>query len=286
MVVSFSRLGTVDNCCYSYYLQYIDECGTCRYYDRDYGVCDNTECIYFGKEMASSNVCNKYKKLEQKDNAFAQSGSLVHELMEGYAKGWLVAEELPELFETYFDDYVDEPFPYNQFADLRESYFTGSHTYLSEFDGFGEDYEIVGSEIDFTIKITEDDSLHGFIDLLLRNKKTNKLVVCDYKSKAKFKNKEEQAHYARQLYLYSRYIFERYGEFPEELIFIMFRKQNKVRIPFFINAYSEANEWMYTQLNRIKKLKEFPPKYDEFFCRNLCNFCNSCPEKKKIEGEI
>ena len=284
MIVSFSRLGTVDNCCYSYYLQYIDECGTCRYYDRDYGVCDNTECIYFGKQMTHSNTCNKYRKLEQKDNAFAQSGSLVHELMEGYAKGWLNSDELPDLFEDYFDDYVVEAFPHNQFADLRESYFTGSYTYLSEFNGF-DGYEIVGSEIDFTIKITEEDSLHGFIDLLLRDKKTGKLAVCDYKSKAKFKSKEEQAHYARQLYLYSRYVFEEYGEFPEQLIFIMFRKQTRVRIVFNEESYNEANEWMYTQLKRIKEMKEFPPKYDEFFCRNLCNFCNSCPEKKKIEEE-
>lgn len=284
MIVSFSRLGTVDNCRHCYYLQYITECGTCRHYDGEYGVCDNTECLYFGKEMARSNSCNKHCRFKQEENAFAQSGSFVHELMEGYAKGWLAAAELPELFDAYFEDYVSEQFPFNQFADLRESYYSGSRDYLADFDGFGEDFEVVDSEIDFTIKITEEDFLHGYIDLLLRNKKTGSLIVCDYKSKAKFKSKEEQAHYARQLYLYSLFIREQYGKYPDELWFIMFRKQNIVKINFDEKSYIEAQKWMYAQLDEMKKLKEFPAKYDDFFCTNLCNFRNSCLEKERARN--
>lgn len=47
---------------------------------------------------------------------------------------------------------------------------------LNELNEFLKDYEVIGREIP-----VEDDKLKGVIDLALRDKETNRIVLCDYK---------------------------------------------------------------------------------------------------------
>ena len=54
-------------------------------------------------------------------NAFASYGTLVHEIMEKYAKGEVELWDLPQMFEWLFDSAVQEEFPPNKYVDLRES---------------------------------------------------------------------------------------------------------------------------------------------------------------------
>ena len=56
--------------------------------------------------------------------------------------------------------------------------------------------------------------------------------MLDHKSKGKFKSKKEQAEYARQLYVYAKYVKEKYGKFPKVLIFNMFNAGELIKIPF------------------------------------------------------
>ena len=232
--------------------------------------------------MQNQDSCNKYEAIEKKNNAFAQCGLLVHELLEANFSGKIMLTEMEELFEKHFYDYVTEPFPYFGKTDLEESYFSTSKRFLSEYEGF--DYEVVGSEIQFQTSITETDSLTGFIDLLLRNSDDDYIIV-DFKSKAGFKSKKELKEYSRQLYLYSTYVKEQYGKYPKELGFYMFRNEEPgLFFAFDKSAYKEAVQWMYSQLEKIKSFTEYPAVYSGY-CETLCNYRDSCQKKWQMKEE-
>ena len=60
------------------------------------------------------------------------------------------------------------------------------------------------------LPIGAESEFNGIIDLVYEDEQ-GRLIVHDYKSKSSFKNKAEQKKYARQLYLYSLHIKEKYG---------------------------------------------------------------------------
>lgn len=215
--------------------------------------------------------------LKGQSNSFALYGTFVHELMEKYAKGEIDLYDLPDVYEEKFEKEVNIPFPDSPFCDLKSLYYKQGLNFLQKFLGY-ENYEILGIEKEFTIQI-DDWLFNGFIDLILRDKKTNELIILDYKSKAKFKNKLEKQKYARQLYLYSIYIKQEFGQFPDRLVFLMFRKQNIENIAFDSLEFHEALTWARYAVSAIRKEKEYLPTYDEFFCNNLCNHRQYCKHK-------
>lgn len=235
--------------------------------------------------MSPKNECNKYRGYPKRDNAFAQCGLLVHELLEAYFNGKVLITELPGLFEEHYDDYVFETFPKLGKTNLYESYFEKCYNYLDNFEGFDQ-YEILGSEVEFEIDILCGHRLKGYIDLLLRDKSDGRIVILDFKSKSNFKSKKELAEYARQFYLYTLYVYEKYGEYPKKFIFEMIRvvPPSKV-VEFDMKAFEEAQDWMYLQIDKIEKMESFPAVYDKFYCESLCNFRASCPEKGKLSDE-
>ena len=145
---------------------------------------------------------------------------------------------------------------------------------MKNFQGYDE-YKILGVEEEFKIDV-DDWLFHGFIDLYF-NDENGKLIIRDYKSKASFKNKEEQKEYARQLYMYSAYIKQKYGRFPDELQFLMFRKQQEpLKIAFDEEAYEEAFAWARETVRQIREAFDYPPKCDAFYSANLCNHREYC----------
>lgn len=75
-----------------------------------------------------------------------------------------------------------------------------------------------------------------------------------------------------QPYLYSKYIYDEYREWPKELRFGLFRKQNEIKIPFKLDGYNEAVSWASRAIKEIESYTEWPPTYDEWFCTMLCDF--------------
>lgn len=211
-------------------------------------------------------------------NAFSSYGSFVHEIMEKYAKGEAEIWDLPSLFEWGFDVNVPEKFPYNKYVELRESYYKQGLEFLKSFQGYDK-YKILGVEKDFDIDI-DDWTFNGFIDLVFEDE-NGRLIIRDYKSKASFKNEQEKKEYARQLYLYSLYVKEQYGKYPDELQFLMFRKNDLISIPFDIDALNEAIEWAKDTVRIIRNAFDYPPTCDEFYAQNLCNHREYCAFKKK-----
>lgn len=242
-VYSFSSINTFDQCKYQYYLNY---------------------------------VLPKEERPPNEDNAFSLYGGYVHSLLEKCAKHELACYELCDKYQDEFDIAVNLDFPPNAFCDLRDSYFNDGYAFLERYEGFEDEYEILGIEQNFT----EDFGtfkLRGFIDLILRDRKSGEITILDWKSKAKFKNKAEQRHYSYQPALYSKHIKSTYGVWPKTLRFYMFRKGNVVDIPFSQELFDEAVEWAERSIRKIEACDDWEATVDDWFCTQLCNFRKSCP---------
>lgn len=210
-------------------------------------------------------------------NCFSSYGTEVHSLLERYAKGELTLEILPLLYEWEFEGAVPEPFPNSPFCkDMRGNYYRQGLEFLKAFKGYDE-YDILGVETKFDLTI-EDWTFNGIIDLVLKDKRGG-IILQDYKSKKKFKNKTEQKEYARQLYLYSKYIQKAYGESPRTLRFYMFRTNATIDIPFTQTSLLEAEHWATDTVNKIRSCWDFEPTQNEFYCNNLCNHRKYCRAK-------
>ena len=105
------------------------------------------------------------------------------------------------------------------------------------------------------------------------------IPIQDYKSKSSFKNKREQAEYARQLYLYALFVKKKYGRYPDILRFMMFRKNMSIDIPFNESDLNEALSWARETVKEIRECWDFTPTCDEFFSENLCNHREYCESK-------
>lgn len=212
-------------------------------------------------------------------NAFASYGTFVHELMELYAKGELSLADLPSVYDWKFDTSVPEKFPYNKYVNLRQSYYQQGLEFLKTFQGY-DNYKIIGIEENFDLPI-DDWIFTGIVDLIFRDQ-DGRLIIRDYKSKGEFKNAKEQEQYARQLYLYSLYVKEKYGQYPDELQFLMFRKHREpICIPFNQEDCEEAKQWAKDTVNIIRNAFDYPPQCDEFYSQNLCNHRKYCTLKMK-----
>ena len=266
---SFSRLSAFHQCKKEYYLNYAVSVYECK----DCGK------LFWEQKDQPAHSCpscggSSLKVLKKKNNAFAEYGSFVHELMEKTAKGELAEYELLSIYEEEYPVYVPSEFPPNSFTDLAESYYMDGYRFLMNFEGVGEDYETVDVEKHFTADF-DGFSLQGFIDLLLKDK-DGSFVVWDWKSKKKFASKAEQAKYAHQLYLYSKYVFDTYGVFPKTLIFYHFRADKPTVIKFDEKAYKEALKWASDTVKEIEKNTDYPCTVDDFYCKNLCNWRHVC----------
>lgn len=238
--------------------------------------------------------------LEKVENAFAQWGTLGHSLFERYVDGDLELFELGDKYEEEYEDAVTLPFPPNKYVDLNESYYKNGRNYFENWNGFPDDWELVESEKEIHLNIN-GNAFIGFIDLIVRDKKTGDYIIVDHKSKSKFKNEKEQEEYARQLYLYSLHIKEEFGKYPTYLIFNMFRAGQVVKIKFNEDDLHKAVSWFKETVEKTKKDATFKDKIvidyrqkgkmlrdfkkDDFFCNYLCGTRNSCLRSKDYKRE-
>lgn len=209
-------------------------------------------------------------------NAFSSYGSLVHSILERYAKKEIELWDMPSIYEWEFDSAVPEKFPWNKYKVLRDSYYEEGLNFLKNFNGY-EKCKILGIEQEFEIEI-DDWNLVGFIDVVFVDE-SGKLIVRDYKSKASFKNETEKKEYARQPYLYSLYVKEKYGRYPDEIQFLMFRKENVERIKFNEEDLQEAISWAKDTVADIRACVDYPPAKtvcNDFYAQNLCNHREYC----------
>lgn len=108
----------------------------------------------------------------------------------------------------------------------------------------------------------------GYIDLLLREKDTGKIVLIDHKSskypygkKGKLlkSEKDKFQQYKRQLYLYSIQVFNEYGVFPDRIGWNYFGDRKWDFLDFNKEDYEEAKKWAIDTLEEVRNTSEFPP---------------------------
>ena len=97
----------------------------------------------------------------------------------------------------------------------------------------------------------------------------DKLIVLDHKSKKKFKSKKDQAHYARQLYLYAWACKSLYDTYPDVLMFNMLRGE-PIYIEFNENDMQEALYWFDDTVKQIRNAITFDANVGTFYCNAFC----------------
>lgn len=246
-------------------------------------ILGDTKERYSFSKLSSFNTCKYGYKLTYIDhvkgigNCFSSYGSEVHSIMERYAKGEIELWDLSDIFEWEFESAVPENFPSTKFCpDMRKLYYEQGVDFLKNFPGY-DNCKILEVESAFDHDI-DDWTFNGIIDLVLEDKDGN-LIIQDYKSKSSFKSKIEQAEYARQLYLYSLHIREKYGKDPDILRFFLFRKNSIIDIKFDPRGVEEALSWARETVRAIRECWDYPPTCEEFYGENLCNHREHCDYK-------
>lgn len=248
-VYSYSQLSSFDECPYSFYLQRIEKVD----------------------DLAS--------------NAFAERGTLIHDLLDQWGKGILKKEDMIAEYERRYGDEVVTAFPRMMKGYTEKAYAQGIE-FLENFDEF-KGYKVISTEEKFTIDLPLTDGstrkFTGIIDLILRKEWTNELIICDHKSKsmASFKKAENEMY--RQQLLYTQYVLEKYGEWPAELMFHLFGENGeKPSRPFDVKQFREALGWATDCIkgienNTVLDWLDYKDSSD-FYCQELCSVRRHCPK--------
>lgn len=224
------------------------------------------------------------------ENFFSQYGGYIHHILEKYYKGDLSIFELSAYYEEHFNENISKEAPPNKYVDMRETYYKKGLEFFDNLADFDFDtYEILGVEkvVNFTIS---DKPFIGIIDLLLREKNTNTIIMRDHKSASiKFnkdgspskKDIEHLLEFKRQLYLYSKPVKEEFGVFPTKLQWNLFNLQKIYEISFDENEYYETIKWAEETINLIQKeCMWLPDNSNQFYCRYLCGYRNAACDYK------
>lgn len=221
------------------------------------------------------------------DSSFGQFGSFCHKCLEMYAKGELDIFDISEYYEEHYCDEVTMEFPFNKYVDMGISYYEKGLDYFNKMDFDLSKYDILGVEKKVNFKIGKYDFV-GYIDLLLREKESGKIIILDHKSasikilKSGKISKSDQLHFLefkRQLYLYSKAVMAEYGQ-VDYLEWNMFKDQNNIKIPWDKEEYEEAIQWALDTIHKIEQEEEWRANPDWYYCHNLCGQrFNACPYK-------
>lgn len=217
-------------------------------------------------------------------SAMAQFGSFVHHILEMYLKGELDLFELPIYYDDHYAENVTLSFPHNNYVDLADKYYHQGLEYFENFDWDLSDYDILGVEKEVRFEY-QGYQFVGYIDVLLRDKRDGKLVICDHKSSTlKFlKNgnisKTDIAHFEefkKQLLIYSHAVMQEYGEGSvKALQWNLFRLGKIYTIPWSKREYEEAMKWAVDTIAQIRAETEWRPAPSAFYCRELCSQRNN-----------
>jgi len=250
-VYSYSQLSTFSECPYAFYLQKIER-----------------------------------PKPELVNNAFASLGTFIHELIDQWAKGEIKAEDLPAEYIKRYKQAVPESWPRMLAAKgYADKAYNQGLEYFTNFDEF-KGYKIIGTEQKFKTNI-EGRPFIGIVDMVMEDEATGELIVLDHKSKSLKEFKKNEHEMYKQQLLYSQYIFETYGKWPDRLMFNLFKEPDnyKTSKPFDKTEFVEAYTWAADIIKKIEtydlmdffETKEVKNDRPDFFCTEICSCRKICP---------
>ena len=219
---------------------------------------------------------------EQSENVYGQFGSFCHNILEMYENGELKKSELARYYEEYFDDNITEDIVFAA-ATAKDKLFDLGMAYFSNCDLPIKKYKVLGVEYECNFKIDNHDFI-GYIDLLLQDEHGN-IIILDHKSseypfnktgKIKKSAAEKYQMYKRQLYLYSKAVYEEFGIYPQKLVWNYFKDRKWDIVDFSQQEYEETLKWAEDTINDMYAELSFEPRDEFFYCRNLCGFRYNC----------
>lgn len=227
--------------------------------------------------------------VEKQDNAFAQYGTLAHQLIEAWATGSICPCDLADEWDRLYPAVVTEPFPYAAAKGYDIRYFEAGRDYFANFSGFGEGWNVVSVEEEFFSTIG-GFPFRGFADLLLRHEPSGELMLVDHKSTSAASIKKSAEKHTSQTYLYAGMVAEKYGQYPSILMVNYFKAGKSSIIPFCKEEYANTIQWAADTAAEISLATDFPRCEDFYFCNNICSVRNFCAQQKHQElmatGEI
>ena len=228
--------------------------------------------------------------VEDKSNGFAEQGSLIHDILDKWAKKEIKKEDMAKEYERRYADEVVTSFPrmLTSKGYAEKTYMQGLE-YFQNFDEF-PGYTVVSAEekFDQPIKLTDgcERPFIAFVDLILRDEFSGGLVVVDHKSKslAEFKRHKEEMY--KQQYIYSYFVYQKYREWPASLMFNLFKAEEKDEQLFSMEKYNEVMQWAtdaihqiesYDILDWMKCKEQKTPGKPDMYCGYICSSRASCP---------
>lgn len=211
----------------------------------------------------------------------SEFGSFMHKILEMYGNGSLdIYDLLPYYVENYNDNVISD-FTLKMSSDFSKDmgykYYKSGYDFLQNFNGF--DFDIIDTEKEFDLEYNGKFRLNGKIDVVAKS--GNDIIIIDYKSKGKWKNKSERREYEKQLYIYSWAVKKIYGNYPKRMAFFMFRLNTWSWVDFDIKRLDEVMKWAESTVYEIESELDFVPitkienKFN-FYCNNFCDFRHQC----------
>ena len=233
----------------------------------------------------------------EQSNGFSEQGSLIHSILDRWAKKEIKKEEMAAEYERLYPQVVVTSFPRMLTAKgYAEKTYNQGLEYFQNFDEF-PGYTVVSAEEQFEqpLKLTDgtERPFIAFVDLILRDDFTGGLIVMDHKSKSWTEFRKHREEMYKQQYLYSFFVHEKYGEWPQGLAFNLFKEGGKKdEEEFDKKKFDETMEWATDAIHRIESYdvldwlvskeqkvnKKTGRSAPDMFCEYICGTRGSCPQ--------
>lgn len=228
---------------------------------------------------------------EEQSNGFAEQGSLVHDILDKWAKGEIKKKDMAAEYERRYSDEVVTSFPRMLASKgyAQKTYQQGLD-YFENFDEF-KGFKVISAEEKFEmpLKLTDGTTrpFIAFVDLVVRDEFTDGLVIFDHKSKSWTSFKAAREEMYKQQYLYAYFVHEKYNEWPVQLAFNLFKEGGKKDFQdFSMEKFEEVMQWATDAIHKMEsydildwlvcKAQKTPGKPD-MFCAEICGERRNCP---------
>ncbi|ALS22124.1 PD-(D/E)XK nuclease family protein [Paenibacillus naphthalenovorans] len=216
------------------------------------------------------------------NNYFGEYGTLFHETIEKLMKNELFEWDIKNELNSKMKQFEFKP----PFLAMGKSYVDSIHRFFTDgsYSEIFSQYQVLESEEKKIFKVG-DILVTGFPDLVANHKKYG-LVIADYKTAKKYEG-DKLEHNIMQLYLYSIPIKEKYGKYPDYLIYIYPREKGKKEFayPFEVKKLEKTKQWVIDTVKKIESHGDWTPRCvnvdgtKDFFACNLCNHRNNCEHR-------
>lgn len=209
---------------------------------------------------------------------YSSFGSFCHELIARYYSGELGREELLPEFLCGFPNRVLGERPSDK---IERRYLDQGADYFEHFEPFPYETLAVEQPVDFAVRGLK---FTGIIDYLGRDK-DGSIVLIDHKSAdlkpysgrgKPTKDDLKLRDTFRQLYLYSIWVREQYGEYPKLMILNCFRTGKQIADFFSPATLEEAEQWALAAHKAVLKDSDFLPTDEYYYCRYICGQHKNC----------